>query len=231
MRCNRIVLFLLAASLLFLCSCGTARAAEQVPAETFLDSLTFLGDSTTAHMQQRSSLRSEQIWATKERYLNLDSRITYAKILHPVTGEENTIAQVAASLRPAYLVITLGVDYGAYYYRDKPDVFRLYYEKLLSAIQKASPDTRLILQSVFPVGRNSGAVTNDMVNRVNANIQRIARERGLPFVDQTPILADEEGFLRPEYCYSEDGLHLTASAYEAILCHLASQEREIRGAA
>lgn len=229
MRFNRIVLFLcLFPVLLSLGGCGISTKAASTEERSFLDELTFLGDSTTAHMQQRSHLRKEQVWATKDRYLNLDPRITYARIVAPDTGEEQTIAEVAARLKPAYLVITLGVDYGVYYYRDKPETFRLYYEKLLNTITKASPETTLILQSIFPVARTAAVITNEMIQRANEIIREIARDRGLVFVDQTEVLCDDAGYLRPEYCYSEDGIHLTTSAYEAVLNHLNSFENRIK---
>ncbi len=240
MRFNRIFLFVLCFSLLLpsLLSCNNANAAtvsakDPMRADgqtSFLDELTFLGDSTTAHMQQRSRLRGDQIWAAKNRYLNLDARITSARIVAPDTGEEEIIAEVAARLKPAYLVITLGVDYGVYYYRDKPEAFRLCYEKLLDTIEKASPHTVIVLQSIFPVAQNSAAITNDMIDRANGVVRTIAAERGLVFVDQKPVLADKNGNLRAEYCYSEDGIHLTASAYDAILNKLSEMESEIRGA-
>lgn len=220
------LLFLLIVMPLSLVGCRAA-ASPQAQERDILDELTFLGDSTTAHMQQRAPLRPEQIWATKDRYLNLDPRITYARIVAPDTKREETVAEVAARLKPRYLVITLGVDYGVFYYRDKPQTFRLYYEKLLNVIQATSPDTKLILQSIFPVAKGSAVITNDMIQSANGVIADIARDRGLLYVDQTATLCDGEGYLRPEYCYSEDGIHLTASAYKAILTRLKSMESEI----
>ena len=235
MRFDRIVLFLLSIFLILSpfagCRIATAATTDVIESSqaSLLDELTFLGDSTTAHMQLRSSLRKEQVWAAKNRYLNLDSRIAYAKIVAPDTGEEELIANVAARLRPRYLVITLGVDYGVYYYRERLDVFRYYYERLISDIQSASPQTRIILQSIFPVGRSSSVITNEMIRNANAVICALARDRALCFVDQTPVLTDKEGYLRDEYCYSEDGIHLTEAAYTAILSHLTTLELEIRG--
>lgn len=231
---NRIFLclfsLLLCISLLGGCKSAAATDGNVSASDVaFLDTLTFLGDSTTAHMQQRSKIPAARIWAAKDRYLNLDSRITYAKIIAPDTGKEETIASVAARLRPVRLVITLGADYGVYYYRDKPEVFRLYYEKLLDAISAASPETELILQSVFPVAATCRVLTNEMIDRANAVIREIAEKRGLFYVDQKPILADKDGFLRPEFCFSDDGIHLTESAYSAILSHLASLADEIGG--
>ncbi|MBQ8340757.1 MAG: hypothetical protein IJY22_00085 [Clostridia bacterium] len=227
-KCNRIFLFLAVLVLLLPIGGCRAKAAEVNETQDFLSELTFLGDSITAHMQQRSPLSPKQIWATKERYLNLDSRITYARIVAPDTGNEETIASVAARLQPRYLVITLGVDYGVYYYRDKPQTFRLYYEKLISAIEKASPNTVIVLQSIFPVAQSSAVITNEMIAKANAVIANIAEDRGLCFIDQTAVLSDPNGYLRPEYCYSDDGIHLTAKAYDAILEHLKANETRIK---
>ncbi|MBO5327457.1 MAG: SGNH/GDSL hydrolase family protein [Clostridia bacterium] len=234
MRFNRIFLFIFAIFLilfpLFGCRRASAAAkAVQYTESDFISELTFLGDSTTAHMQSRAAVQKEQVWATKNRYLNLDSRITYARIVAPDTGEEELIADVAARLKPRYLVITLGIDYGVYYYRERPDLFAHYYEKLVCAIQAASPETHVILQSIFPVGRSCTVITNDMVERSNQIIKELAEKKGLPFVDQTKVLADGQGYLREEFCYSEDGIHLTDSAYTAILSHLSTLEHEIRG--
>ena len=231
MRVNRI-LFCFLTLLLLLSACGRNNgtdAAALPSSEFFIDELIFLGDSTTAHMQQRAAVRPEQVLTTKERWLNLDPRITHARIIAPDTGEEQPIAEVVARLKPAYLVITLGVDYGVYYYRDRPETFRFYYEKLLSQLEAASPDTGLVLQSIFPVSRDCKAITNEMIQRANTTVAEIARDRGLVFVDQTPVLCDGEGYLRPEYCASADGIHLTAKAYEAILSHLNEMESEIKG--
>ena len=222
-RFNRIFYFLLL--IFLLCGCKQPpAAADNTP---FLDKVVFVGDSTTAHMKNRSKLNDAQVWATKERYLNLDARVTSAKI--EIDEKEMTIAEAAAKYRPAYLVITLGIDYGVYYYRDDPETFRACYEKLLDTLQTAAPDTVLILQSVFPVGRQSPAITNEMVDRANTVISEIAAARDLYYLDANTPLRDEEGYLRPEYVYSADGIHLTASAYDVILENLRSKEREIMG--
>ena len=239
MHFNRVFLCLLCC--LLLCNgCEKASAAhteamqEQVcnKQACFLDTLTFLGDSTTAHMLLRAPLKdgkeSKQVWATKSRYLNLSSRITYEKIICPENGQELTIAEVAAVTKPARLVITLGIDYGVYYYRNKLDTFGYYYEKLLDAILAASPNTNLILQSIFPVGKNSTVITNAMVDNANRVIAEIAARRSLVYIDTATALKDAEGYLKADYCYSDDGIHLTASAYEAIFENIKNYETEVK---
>ena len=237
MRFDRIFLCFFALFLIFpACTAATASAAKEADAATtpddgdFLASLTFLGDSTTAHMANRAPIRDKsQVWMTKSRYLNLDSRITYAKIISPKSGKEEKIANVAAEIAPARLVVTLGIDYGVYYYRDKPDTFVFYYEKLLDEIAKASPSTNIILQSVFPVGKNSLAITNEMVKKANACIKEIAARRGLVYIDAFSHLVDEGGALAPQYCSSEDGIHLTEAAYRVVFDCLLAARGEIEG--
>ena len=240
MRFNRVFLCLLCCMLV--CNgCDKAFAANTEAAQEvnegekeacFLDTLTFLGDSTTAHMLLRAPLKggkdSKQIWATKSRYLNLSSRITYEKIICPENGQELTVAEVAAITRPQRLVITLGIDYGVYYYRNDLQTFGYYYEKLLDAILAASPNTNLILQSIFPVGKNSTVITNDMVDHANGVIAEIAARRSLVYIDAAAVLRDAEGYLKGDYCYSDDGIHLTASAYEAIFENIKNYETEVK---
>ena len=232
---NRIFLCFLCLSL-FCFGCNRAPDAS-VPQEPvlqtsgeadFISTLTFLGDSTTAHMISRAKVQPTQVWASKNRYLNLSSRITYEKIVNPKDHREMTIAEVAANVKPQHLVITLGIDYGVYYYRNDLKTFGFYYEKLLDAITDASPDTTLILQSIFPVGRGRGAITNDMVRAANGTIAEIAQKRGLVFVNATNVLCDDAGYLKDEYCYSDDGIHVTATAYTAILENLKTYEDKIR---
>ena len=222
MRYNRIFLFFLALCLL-LCGCARAEAAEEHPKKEPLADFTFLGDSITAHMQSRAALAPSQIWATKERYLNLDSRICYARIVAPDTGEEELIADVAARLKPAHLVITLGVDYGVYYYRHDLSLFAKYYEKLLDDLRTASPDTRIYLQSIFPVTAESKIITNEMIDNANAVIREIAQKRNLSYLDTQSVLRDTDGYLKKEYCYSEDGIHLTSTAYDEILGYISEK--------
>ena len=222
MRYNRIFLFFLLFSLLF-CSCQRTGAVEEASGSDPVASLTFLGDSITAHMQSRAAVKPEQIWATKERYLNLDSRITHAKILAPDTGKEERIADVAARVKPQNLVITLGIDYGVYYYRNDLSVFAKYYEKLLDQISAATPDTRIILQSIFPVAASCKGITNEMIDNANATIKEIAARRNLLYLDTQSVLRGADGFLKKEYCFSEDGIHLTRTAYDAILAYISKK--------
>ena len=100
MRINRILFLLLVVALL-LGSCQRAHAEEK-PSARFIDELTFLGDSITAHMASRADVSPNQVWCTRERYLNLDARIMRARVIAPDTGEEERFRQLlqATSINP-----------------------------------------------------------------------------------------------------------------------------------
>ena len=234
MRFNRIFLFFLLLSLL-LTSCEKVSALTNgTPTEEhedFIGTLTFLGDSTTAHMISRAPItHKSQIWATKNRYLNLDPRITYTKIMVGEEGEELTIGEMAKKLQPKRLVLTLGVDYGVYYYQNDQKTFAFYYEKLIDTINLASPNTTVILQSIFPVAKSSTAITNKMIDRANQTIKEISERRALVYIDTNAHLKNAEGYLPPEYCSSADGIHLTNEAYKVIFDIIAQHENKIKEA-
>ncbi len=227
MRFNRILFLLLAIALLL---GGCQRAHAEPKAKTrFVDELTFLGDSITAHMASRADVQPTQIWCTKERYLNLDARIMRARVIAPDTGDEELITDLAGRLRPRYLVVTLGIDYGVYYYRNEPETFALYYEKLLDGIAAASPDTILLPQSIFPVTRACRVVSNEMIDNANAVIREIAARKGLSYLDTQAVLRDGDGYLEARYCNSEDGIHLNEEAYRVILAYIEGEAERVRG--
>ncbi len=224
MRVNRILFLCFLAFCLIFSSCAPSISAESATMERetdILEQLCFLGDSTTAHMRSRAPLGSGNLlFVTKERYLNLDSKILNTKLEDPRSGALQTIPELMASHQPRYLLITLGIDYAVYYYRDNQQALGRCYEKLLDAIRQASPDTRIILGAIFPVTADSASITNEMIDRANDTIRELAAARGLPFADNNAILKDKSGYLLPAFCSSADGIHLTESAYRKIFEHL-----------
>lgn len=226
MRIDRILFLLVAITLLF-GSCQRVHAEERTSAR-FVDELTFLGDSITAHMASRAEVSPQQIWCSKERYLNLDARIMRARVIAPDTGEEELITELAGRLQPRYLVITLGIDYGVYYYRNEPKTFALYYEKLIDGIAAASPNTCILPQSIFPVTRSCRVITNEMIDNANAVIREIAARRRLHYLDTQSVLRDKAGYLAESYCNSEDGIHLNEEAYRAILTFIEGEAECVR---
>lgn len=75
----------------------------------------------------------------------------------------------------------------------------------------------VVLSAVPPVGRDTGRIARDPagVRRINTWIAEFARARGLGFVDYDVVLADGEGYMKPEL--SPDGIHPNDAGYRLML--------------
>jgi lysophospholipase L1-like esterase len=188
----------------------------------YQNTLTFVGDSLTAHMRSRGVLEggtaTTQVWATQSGMLNLNSDITSAKIICPGTDQAVTISEAARLLQPPVLIVTLGTDWGVSYLSESE--FKYCYGKLIRSIADASPDTIVVLQSIFPVLDSCAVLSNRQIDRANGWIRDLAVEYDLPYLDTQSVLKDGSGALRADYCNADDGIHLTASAYRAILTYI-----------
>ncbi len=208
--------------------------------QEYIDSIIFLGDSTTYHLKSRGVLTggkdTKQVWSGSDvdengkvipaGTLTLDGRITSAHIYYPRTGESLTIAQALEKEKPAYLVITLGVNGISYVnLNDTKSVnnFISCYKALINAARKASPDTKIILQSIFPVteaySQNGNGITNEKIDAANTWILQLAKDTGCKYLDSASVLKNSSGALSDIYD-NGDGYHLTADAYRAVLQYI-----------
>lgn len=188
----------------------------------YQDKLIFVGDSLTAHLINRGVLTggkdTKQVWRCENNMMNLNSEITSVKIIYPETEEKMTVAQAAAVAKPEIMIITLGTDWGVTYLNESE--FKACYASLIQAILAESPDTRIILQSIFPVTEDCVNLDNAKIDTANGWVKDIAAENGCRYLDTQEVLKDGEGCLKKEYCSSADGIHLNKEAYEVILAYI-----------
>lgn len=192
--------------------------------QDYIDSIIFLGDSTTYHMINRAVLSggkdTKQVWSGALGTLTLDGNIHKTTIVYPETGTEMTVAEAAAQEKPKYMVITLGVNGVAYATETQ---FTAYYGKLIDAIKQASPDTKIILQSIFPVSQSydqkGGKLCNANIDIANGWIMQLAADKGCKYLDTASVLKNDEGTMIALYD-AGDGIHMTADGYKAILQYI-----------
>lgn len=188
--------------------------------QSYQDSLIFVGDSLTAHLVNRGVLTggqsTKQVWRTETNMLNLNASVTTQNIIYPKTGESLTIAEAAAKDKPSILIITLGTDWGLTLNEND---FKSCYSDLVRAVKAASPDTTVVLQSIFPVTK-SAKIKNEKVDQANGWVKAVAAENGCRYLDTQSVLKDANNCLKADYCISNDGIHLTKEAYEVILQYI-----------
>ncbi len=190
----------------------------------YQDRIVFVGDTTTAHLVTRGGLTggrlTRQVWATESKDLLLDAQITSAKIVLPSSKESMTVAEAAGREKPAIMVITLGVKWGVPHLCEQD--FKGYYADLVYAIQKASPKTTIILQSIFPIALKgeTESLTNQKIDICNGWVKEVAYDCGCLYLDTQSVLKGMDNALLEAYAYDSGGINLTQEAYEVILTYI-----------
>ena len=190
--------------------------------QEYIDKLTFLGDSTTYGLKYYEVLsggkNTTQVWTPASGTLTLYNYAT-ATIVFPEDGQEISIVDAVTRKQPEYLVITLGVNGVA---EMDEDWFKQDYTGLIESIQAASPDTKIICNSIYPVENDYehiNSINNTNIPQANEWIKAVAEATGCKYADSASVLKAEDGSLREDYG-NGDGIHLNADGFNAVLEYL-----------
>lgn len=212
---------------------GTVLSETSDGGQSYLDKIVFLGDSNTAHLSSRhytkiaGMVKDSQIWTGDGDTLALSMSIDKTTIIDPEDGSASSLPALAAKYKPEYLVITVG-----YNSRNMEDEgFIRSYKKMVNTIKENSPDTKIILQSIFPVLKGDNVsdpdAANDRLNTLNGYVLDIARELNVKYLDTQSVLKDENGHLKTGYSKTggfnhSDGYHLNDVGLLAVLNYIKS---------
>jgi len=120
--------------------------------------------------------------------------------------------------QPEYLLITLGVN-GVSFMTE--EVFSINYTNLVAGIKEASPNTKIILNSIYPVSVNyaTSSINNAKIDVANGWIRKIAEESGVHFLNSSSVLKDESGNLVETY-HNGDFIHPNSECYGVVINYL-----------
>ncbi|MDR0951949.1 MAG: SGNH/GDSL hydrolase family protein [Oscillospiraceae bacterium] len=183
--------------------------------QEYLDRFVFLGDSTTYGLQSYGILPATQVWTPTSGTLTL-SRWNIDQIRFPDTDTDMFVTEAIAIKKPEYLLVTLGINGVAFL---EESVFIENYKNLVVALQEASPDTKIILNSIYPVGVHydtSTGINNEKITAANGWIERVAEDTGVRFLTSGEALKLPDGTLNEDY-NNGDFLHLNPDGYNLIL--------------
>ena len=203
---------------------GKARLTETEDAgREYLDKIIFLGECTTYGIGYyyrhgyTELCPSTQVWTPKEGYMYLAKHAS-AKINYVLTGEQLSIPECARRSRPQILIITLGLNgFGAF----TEDSYKAVYRELIESIREASPNTEIILNTIYPVADSyeyQSLINNEKIAVFNVWIESLAEEMGCHFLNGFEALT-VNGKL-PENMQNGDGLHLAGEAYVKVMQYI-----------
>ncbi|NLH00838.1 MAG: hypothetical protein GX488_02855 [Clostridiales bacterium] len=186
--------------------------------QEYVDKFIFLGDSTTYGLGYYEIVPKNQIWTPKNGTLTLSLWST-ATIVYPEDNSEIPIKEAVEKAKPEYMLITLGVN--GVSFMDE-EYFIKEYTKLVQTIQEASPNTKIILNSIYPIGKNypaSNGITNEKIDKANTWVERIASSTGVKYLDSESVLKGSDGALVESY-HNGDSMHLNADSFKLVINYL-----------
>ncbi len=193
-----------------------------VSASDPLDRVIFFGDSTTAHLTVRGGIPESRVWSGAASTVLFETVNRVCCVHLSAEGRDLTLKHAVSLKKPHILVITVGVSGGAGILpRER---FMETYRELLRSVRAASPNTKLLVQSILPLSdrsvRHYKHLTKEAVVEANGWIREVCKEMGVPYLDTHTVLIDPStGYLKREY-QNDEYMHLTASAYAAMLSHI-----------
>lgn len=187
--------------------------------QEYIDGIVFLGDSTTYGLAFYDIIPDTQVWTPASGTLSLFAHSIATVVYEAGTENETelTIVDAATQKQPAYMVITLGVNGVATMDQES---FTADYTSLVNSIKTASPNTKLILNSIYPVtteyDASGSGITNAKIDIANEWIKTVAFETGCKYLDTQSILKDETGAL-PVSLSNDRALHLNPDTLDSVI--------------
>lgn len=136
-----------------------------------------------------------------------------------------------ADTRPETIFVLIGIND---LLREVDDATLLENQRqIIQTLQAQHPGTQIVVQSILPRAKESSwegrdrllAVSNARIQNLNQQLEAMARQSGVYFLDLYPLFANPEGDLRPEL--STDGLHLSNLGYQTWSIALQVYGREV----
>lgn len=174
----------------------------------YINETIFFGDSITENLAYYGSLSWDVVWAKAS--LTPETAHTW-KVPIRSHGTEMTLAEAVKTYKPKRIIITLGANAVAVM---TENYFIKTYEDLVKKVKENSPDTLVIVQSIFPVdvrwdthSNTNNSINNTKINRLNYLLAEMCERQNVKFLNTATILKDETGRLKKGYGYESDGIH------------------------
>ena len=183
--------------------------------QSYIDSLTFLVDSSLSTLKT-SGLTAGQVWVGGSGLPMSD--IANWTIVYPGDGSSVSPANAAMVAKPAVLFIAIGSDGMSGL---SQEAFISGYETMIRGILGASPETKVVCCSVFPVtDAYTGSDGLDIAGaeQVNGWIQQVCIDTGAWYADIAYNIT-AEGKLIGQYA-DTDGKGLSGTGLSAVMSWL-----------
>lgn len=186
--------------------------------QAYTDEFIFAGDSTALYYVMNNIIPGKQLW--HKEGVSLETVFTQNIYINHIDSKM-TLVEALKKNKPAKILLSLGTNSAS---TMDIDYFIEKYEDLLNDMQAASPNTLIIVQSIFPVAASlddSGkGLNNDKINKMNYKLLELCSKLDIPFLNTAEALKDENGQLKEGYYRTgsgENGVHLSEEGNQVAI--------------
>lgn len=172
--------------------------------EKFFSNALFIGDSITEGISAYGFLDKTNVLAVKG--------LTVLK----AEKEMDTIVK----RKPDRIYILLGSN--DLLYGMDSEKFSSQYIEFIQHIKEKLPETKLYIQSIFPVSREVESkkpmLSNSRIDIFNKDLKKMAEQQGIGYIDISGLLKDASGIMNKDY--TSDGIHVKYKFYSIWLDYI-----------
>lgn len=180
--------------------------------EDYFNSIVIVGDSNTMNFYLNGFLKGVNAWAIPCLHA---STMHYWDINLYGLGIQMKLLDAVQKYKPQKMILNLGTFSTTWIEQDE---FIEKANEIIEKIKEISPETKLILSSIYPItknGTNINKFEQDRINKFNYMILEMANKHNVKFLDIQEVLKDETGYGNPNY-FVEDGFHLTYLGHSVV---------------
>jgi len=177
----------------------------------YFNKITMVGDSNTMNMYLNGYLNGIRAWAIP--CLHASTMHSWDINLYGL-GLKMKLIDAVKTYQPEIMILNLGTFSTTWIqettFIDKANL-------IIEQIKETSPNTKLILSSIYPIkkGENINKFTQEKINRYNFLILEMANKHKVKYLDIAGALKDETGYGNPLY-FVEDNFHLTLLGHSTV---------------
>lgn len=186
----------------------------------YFSKIVLVGDSNIKNLFLTGFVPGNQAWylpcITSESYF-------YEK-LYIAGREQILLLDAVEKYKPKIMILNLGTFSTAWI---STDTFFTKSNELIQEIKKKSPETKLILSSIYPIrkGDNINDFNQQVINTYNYYILQMAEKYKLKFLNVQEVLKGDDGYGKDSY-FIDDKFHFSDSGRTVLLKYIRTHALE-----
>lgn len=180
--------------------------------EDYFDDAVFIGDSRTVGLFEYGGLEERADFFAKSS-LTIYDVLTAPIVKEEETGEKITVEEALQKKQYGKVYLMLGInELGT----GTVQTFMEEYKRVVGRLEELQPGAVIFVEGIMRVTgkkNESDAIFNNVnINERNSEIEKLADNRNIFYIDVNDVVCDEQGNLEQEY--TTDEIHLKAQYYE-----------------